>query len=97
MEQVFVIGKQELEEVIQGTFEHTVLDGFCNRFRGVMLSPEEVAKIHGVHKSTVIGYIHDGAIEAERNKEYGAYHIRLSDALRLDFKELRRNLKLKQQ
>jgi hypothetical protein len=95
MEAAYIINKKDLTEVFKETMNDTLIDGFCNRFAGVMLLPQEVAKIHSVNKQTVISYIKDGLIEAEQEKKYGEYHIRMSDALRLDFKELRKNLKLK--
>jgi hypothetical protein len=73
-----------------------VIDGFCNRFQNVFISPDVVAQMYGICTVTVIAYIKDGIIAAEQTKKYGKYHIRLSDALRFDFKEMRRQLRRKQ-
>ncbi|MDR1561168.1 MAG: helix-turn-helix domain-containing protein [Holosporaceae bacterium] len=92
-QQLLIVEKTALKEVIQETLETTVLDSFCNRFRDIMYSPADVAKMYRKNRTTVIAYIKAGAIEAEQRKKYGAYHIRLSEALRLDFEELKKNLK----
>jgi hypothetical protein len=93
--QLLALNKEELIEVIRDAFQEYLLDGFCNRYSSVILSPDDVAKMHGVNKATVIAYIKDGTINADQKKEYGAYRIRMSEALRLDFKKMKKNLKLK--
>jgi hypothetical protein len=88
--------KSDLEGSLLSGLKSQIVEGFCGRFFHVFISPDEVARMHGVHKTTVIEYIKDGTIAAEQTKKYGDYHIRLSDALRFDFKEMRRQLRRKQ-
>jgi hypothetical protein len=99
MEAAYIVSqsvlKEAIKEAIKESVEDGIIDSSSNRFAGVYLSPEEVAKIHGVNKLTVISYIKDGLIEAEQEKKYGSYSIRLSDAIQIDFKELRKKLKLR--
>jgi hypothetical protein len=86
----------EIKSCLYSSLPEVVISGFCNRFYNVFVSPDEVARMHSVHKTTVIEYIKDGTIEAKQEKKYGMYHIRLSDALRFDFKEMRKQLRRKQ-
>jgi hypothetical protein len=95
LDAILRVNEETLRETFREVSEGVILDGFCNRFSGVFISPEEVANMHGVSKCTVIAYIKDGIIEAQQEKRYGHYNIRLSDALRFDFKQMRKNLKHK--
>jgi hypothetical protein len=88
--------KADLESSLLSGLSSQIVEGFCNRFYDVFVSPDQVADMHGVCRATVIGYIKDGTISAEQSKKYGEYHIRLSEALLLDFKELRKQLRRKQ-
>ncbi|MDR0692428.1 MAG: hypothetical protein LBF69_05265 [Prevotellaceae bacterium] len=88
--------RADIEALLLSKLNSQIVEGFCNRFYDVFVSPTEVANMHGVYKDTVIAYIKDGAIAAEQSQKYGDYHIRLSDALLLDFKEMRKQLRRKQ-
>jgi hypothetical protein len=88
--------KTDLEASLLSEIKGQVVEGFCGRFYNVFVSPDDVANMHGVHKTTVIAYIKDGIIAAEQSKKYGEYRIRLNEALLLNFKEMRRQLRRKQ-
>jgi hypothetical protein len=95
MEMVTLIqAKQsDLEEVIRNVMTGDMVD--CRKFNNIFVSPEVVATMHGVNKLTVINYINDGLIEVEPHQPRESYRIQLSHALKLDFKELRKNLKIR--
>ena len=88
--------KTDLESSLLSGLKGQIVEGFCGRFSHVFISPDVVASMHGVCKATVIDYIKDGTIAAEQSKKYGDYRIRLSDAMLLDFKEMRKQLIRKQ-
>lgn len=67
----------------------------CNRFAPALLSPSEVAKLHGVCEQTVVRYINDGLIEALPREKNDSYRVRGNVALMLDFKALRKRLAAK--
>jgi hypothetical protein len=67
------------------------LDSFLNKFNNVFVSPEDVALFHGVSKQTVYNHIKYGTLIPEsREKDNGSIYFRLNDALRIDFKRLRK-------
>jgi predicted DNA-binding protein YlxM (UPF0122 family) len=69
------------------------VDTFLNKFNGVFVSPEEIAHFHGVSKQTVYNHIKYGTLVPEfREKESGAIRFRLNEALKIDFKKLRKKL-----
>jgi DNA invertase Pin-like site-specific DNA recombinase len=70
------------------------VDTFLSNFSGVFVGPEDVARFHGVTKQTVYNHIKYGTLTPEiREKESGAIRFRLNEALKIDFKKLRKNLK----
>ncbi|MDR2362495.1 MAG: helix-turn-helix domain-containing protein [Prevotellaceae bacterium] len=103
MQHTITYTKTELSEAIReafhidafdtGAIREMAIEGFCARFSNVFISPDEVANMHGVGIATVRRYIADRLIPVEPHADNERYRIRLSDALRLDFKELRKQLK----
>lgn len=64
-----------------------------DRFYAKTLTVEMVAYLHDVHPNTVRKYINCGLIEKHPNSSPGKMLIRASEALTLDFDELRRRHK----
>jgi hypothetical protein len=95
--EVQLVEKKALAEAIRETIKEAqseiVLEAFLGRFSSVLVEPQDVAKYHKVTPQTVISYINNGLIEAEPRSKGDTYRIRLSDALRLDFKQLRKTLR----
>lgn len=66
-----------------------------DRFYNVTLSTEEVARLHSVSRSTVLHYVNAGLIEKHPSSGDGKVLIRASDALLLDFSEMKKQLKFR--
>ena len=68
----------------------------CNaqKFYAVAFDIETVAKLHNVSKYLVRSYLKLGLIEKHPNSTDAKFYIRASDALVLDFKQLREQAKL---
>ena len=65
----------------------------ADRFYSAMLSTEEVGRLHGVNKATVLNYVKRGLIEKAPNSTDGKVWIRASVALMLDFEKMKDKLK----
>lgn len=86
---IYEINSEDLETFV-GKKE---IELFLSRFSGVFINAEELAKIHGVSSVTVRNYVKDGLLIPEyREKERDQYRFRLSYALSVDFKELKKQL-----
>lgn len=68
--------------------KHRCID--TEKFYAVAVGVEIVAKMHNVSTQTVRKYIEMGLIERHPNSMDAKLVIRMSDALRLDFGELKR-------
>jgi len=60
-----------------------------------IINAETAAKIHGVDYRTVIAYAESGDIVFEPKTEKEQYRFRLGDILEVDFKTLRKQLKIR--
>ena len=65
----------------------------ADRFYSAMLSTEEVGRLHGVSKDTVLNYVKRGLIEKAPDSTDGKVRIRASVALMLDFGKMKDKLK----
>lgn len=65
----------------------------ADRFYSAMLSTEEVGRLHGVNKATVLNYVKRGLIEKAPDSTDGKVWIRASVALMLDFGKMKEKLK----
>lgn len=68
----------------------------CNveKFYAVAFDIDTVAKLHGVSKYLVRSYINLGLIDKHPNSTDARFLVRASDALILDFKDLREQAKM---
>jgi len=93
---IYQLDKQDFEDVIEEKLSKLSLESFLNKYYNVFINAEELAKIHGVHVSTVYAYIKDGLLIPEpQEKKYNNHRFRLSYALTVDFKDLRKQLRAK--
>lgn len=65
-----------------------------DRFYAKTMSVELVAYLHDVHPNTVRKYVNCGLIEKHPSSTQGKIKIRASEALTLDFGELRKKSKV---
>ncbi len=65
------------------------------RFYAVAVNVETVATLHGVHPDTVRKYVSLGLIEKHPDSMDAKILIRASDALMLDFTELKRRYRIR--
>lgn len=65
-----------------------------DKFYSKTMSVELVAYLHDVHPNTVRKYVNCGLIEKHPSSSSGKIFIRASEALTLDFSELRRKSKV---
>lgn len=65
----------------------------ADRFYSAMLSTDEVGRLHGVSKDTVLNYVKRGLIEKAPDSTDGKVKIRASVALMLDFGKMKDKLK----
>ena len=92
---LYQINSEDLSKFVKQEIVEKELDTFLNRFNNVFVSPEEVAKYHGVSKQTVYNHVKYGTLVAEfRENNNDALRFRLSDALRIDFKKLRKKINI---
>lgn len=68
--------------------ERTLINAM--KFYNVLVSAQDVASMHSISKTRVIDYAHRGLIETHPNSTDNKMYFRLSDALRWDFAELKR-------
>lgn len=66
----------------------------ASRFYAAALTVEAVAALHGVHPETVRKYVGMGLIDKHPDSTDGKILIRASDALLLNFKELKRKSRI---
>lgn len=79
--------KMEIER-----YKDTYMDS--QKFYNVQMSVAEVANLHGVCKAIVRKYISLGLIETHPQSSAKKMTVRGSDALMLDFKELKKQAKI---
>ena len=82
--------KKSLELELQRVKENSIN---ASDFDKSYLTVESVALMHNVTTQTVRKYIRYGVIDEHPNSMPSKVLIRTSDALRINFKELKRNLK----
>lgn len=95
---IYQIDAEEMEKFFNEKIANNAIDSFCRRFSNTLVTPKEVALFHNISEATVISYCKDGLIHPEhREKEYCAYKFRLSEVLKMDFSELKKQLKIRNQ
>jgi len=93
---IYQIDAEEMAKFFNHTMEQKAIDSFCKRFSNTLVTPEDVAKFHNVSVATVINYCKDGLIIPEhREKNFCHYKFRLSEVLKMDFSELKKQLKIR--
>lgn len=86
----------DLQKIVSSDVAELKLQAFVARFENVLISTEEVAKIHSVNPRTVLNYVKDGHIVPEDKLSENEHpKFRLSYVLQLDFKELKKQLRAK--
>lgn len=86
----------DLQKIINNEYADLKLKAFLCRFENVLVGTADVAHIHNVNERTVLAYIKDGSIVPEEKVSEKDHHrFRLSYALTLDFRELRKQLRAK--
>lgn len=94
---IYQMDAEELAKFFNKEMKQEAIDSFCNKFTNTLVTPKEVALIHNVCEATVINYCKDGLIKAEpRNGKNCHYKFRLSEVLKMDFTELKKQLKIRQ-
>ncbi|MDR2074316.1 MAG: hypothetical protein LBP36_03025 [Oscillospiraceae bacterium] len=94
MENLHLVKEDELNSVIDRAVSDRMKAEY-NKFYNTFITIDGVASMHNVSRQTVINYIKGGMIPIENRSEYGKYQIRMSDALKLNFSELKIRLKIK--
>lgn len=85
--------KADLAEIFHEEVSKIKHEAFLARFDGIMVNTKEVAKMHGINEKTVLNYIKDGLIVPEMKLNENEHpRFRMSYALTLDFKLLRKQL-----
>ena len=93
---VIQVAPEDLQKFLDDNVAKNVLRAFLNRFENVLIGVKDVAYIHSVSKRTVANYIKDGLIVPEiKESENDHPKFRLSYALELDFKELQKQLRVR--
>lgn len=93
---VVQMDSKEIEKFVSENYADLKLDAFISRFENVLIGTNEVAHMHSVNPRTVLNYIKDGLIDPEIKLGENDHPVfRLSYALTLDFKELRKQLRAK--
>lgn len=80
--------KEQLSEQKQNTI-------FVEKFYNVGMTTDVVASLHSVSSALVRKYVKEGLIDVHPLSTDAKILIRASDALRLDFKQLKRELSLR--
>jgi hypothetical protein len=94
MENIHIVKEDELNSVIDRAVEERMTAEY-NKFYNTFISAEGLANMHNVSRQTVINYIKDGLIPVELRNPNEQYQVRMSEALKLNFCQLKKQLKLK--
>ena len=90
------MSQKDFETAIENRMTKVYSDKFISRFENVIVNTKDVAKIHSVSEQTVLNYINDGLVTPEvKTKENQHHRFRLSYVLDLDFRELQKQLRVK--
>lgn len=92
---IYQIDETDLKKFFNEELAKREVDIFLSRFNNVFITPEEVANIHGVNKRTVYNYVNDGLLVPEIRIKNEMIRFRLPEALRFDFKAMRKQIRLK--
>lgn len=88
------VSKKELIEAMHEMQATEIEDKILNKFYNVIVGTNVVAEIHKVSEKTVLNYVNDGLIEHEP-RVGKIYKFRLSQVLRIDFGQLKKQLRRK--
>ncbi len=83
----------ELREAFIEPIRREVIAEQKARLNGTLIDVDTLAKIHGVHPDTVYNYLKSGDIMCEPRLPNGKCLFRLGNAIEIDFRQLKRNLK----
>ncbi|MBK5721389.1 helix-turn-helix domain-containing protein [Dysgonomonas sp. Marseille-P4677] len=94
---IYQITAEDLERFFNDKLSKEAICSFLNRYEKILVTVDDIARFHNVHPNTVYNYINDGLIIPEiRGKDFkDSYRFRMSYALLLDFKDLRKQLHFK--
>lgn len=88
------VNKSELIEAIHDIQAAEIESKILNKFYNVIVGTSVVAKIHNVSEKTVLNYVDDGLLECEP-RTGKKYQFRLSQILKVDFGQLKKQLRRK--
>lgn len=92
---IYQLDSTDLKKFFNEELAKKEVESFLSRFNNVFVSPEDVANFHGINKATVYNYVNDGLLIPEQREKNELVRFRLSEALRFDFKQLRKQLRLR--
>lgn len=94
-EVIYKASAKELRALLLEPVQNLVRAEFKAKFNDKIVDVDTVAKIHGVHPHTVRTYAKSGDLAHQDRNERDEYKFKLGDVLEFDFKELRRQLKIR--
>jgi len=93
MTTILQVNREDLKAIIQEEIAENATERVYSRFENSFVSPKEVAMIHNVSYSTVLRYIDDGLLVPEDRKTKEGIRFRLDYILKIDFRQLKQQLK----
>ena len=90
---VYEVKEEELRSAISSELKLLTENSAFAKFEERIVGVNTIADIHGISRDTVIRYIKDGLISPLN--EVGHYKFKLSEVLKMDFKKMKRRLKLR--
>lgn len=94
-EVIYKATAKELRTLLLEPIRNEVRSEMRAKFNDKYVDVETVAKIHGVHPHTVRTYAKSGDLLHEDRNAKDGYKFKLGDVLEFDFKELRKQLKIR--
>ena len=88
------MNKSDLIEALHEVQSSEIESKILNKFYNVLVGTNVVAEIHNVSEKTVLNYVNDGLIECEP-RTGKKFQFRLSHVLKIDFGQLKRQLRRK--
>ena len=93
MTTILQVNREDLKAIIQEEIAENATERVYSRFENSFVSPKEVATIHNVSYSTVLRYIDDGLLVPEPRNFKESIRFRLDYILKIDFRQLKQQLK----
>jgi len=91
---VYKVSEKDLRNLLVDQIRSEIKAQEQARLNSRIIDVDTMAKLHGVSRETVYNYINSGDIQCEPRPKNGSCKIRLGYALQVDFKELKRRLKI---